>query len=197
MRGEEQLHHVGVAAAGATVRDGGAHDEAGADEPCPESAGCQPGEGERPCAELQRHDGDGETQPEGHEYAEREQDPVEREQLRQRARIDDVGTRIDALGTEGDPDGGDGEEDDERCPHEQAADLLVIGGRDPVGRRGEEASGAFSCHGVAASAGDVGIDGGHVLRTRFVSGRASRAGRMERRNDGAEITHRVASGRKS
>ncbi len=57
--GDEQVDHVVVAAAGAAVV-GERHDHQDeAAEPRPEAGGGQAGEGERPGADLQRHDGDG------------------------------------------------------------------------------------------------------------------------------------------
>ena len=69
-------------------------------EPRPEAGGGEAGEGERPGADLQRHDGDGDAEQQRDEHAEDEGDAEGDEQLRQRAGVEQRVGAVDPLGAE-------------------------------------------------------------------------------------------------
>ena len=98
--GEEQVDHVGVAAARAAVVGQGDDDEHEAAEPGPEAGRGEAGEGQRAGADLQRHDGDGEAEQERDEHAVDEADAEGDEQLRQGAGVEQRVGAVDALGAE-------------------------------------------------------------------------------------------------
>jgi lipopolysaccharide/colanic/teichoic acid biosynthesis glycosyltransferase len=147
-RDEEELDHVLVAATGAAVGDDRADHHAGAEQPRPETGGREPRERERPGAELQRDDHQRQTETERHDHAEGEDQAIQREHLRHRPGVEHRVGGVDAFDPEQDAERSDTEEEQQRTPDEETADLLVVGRRDPVGHRSEEAIGAFTGVGV-------------------------------------------------
>jgi hypothetical protein len=84
-RQREQIDEVGVAAVGPAVvehRDDGEHCT---DEPRPEAGRRESREGQRAGTHLQRHDGGGEAHHERQHHHEGEAEPLQCEQLRERA----------------------------------------------------------------------------------------------------------------
>ena len=129
--GEEQVDHVGVAAAGTAVVGQGDDDEHEPGEPGPEAGGSEAGEGQRAGADLQRHDGDGDAEQERDHHAVDEADAERREQLRQGAGVEERVVAVDALGAEQHAEHGAADEGEQRHADEQAADDLGVARRQP------------------------------------------------------------------
>ena len=155
--GEEEVDHVGVAGEAAVRGDRhGGEDEAA--EPEVEAALSQARERDRPGTELERGHGEGDAGRQRERGAEHHPEALGAEQLDPGVGVEGDRVAVDPLDADQDVDDDGRQEAEEAAPDEQPADLLVIGGGQPIGVGGEESSdGGRPGHGVGA-----GIDGGHV-----------------------------------